>query len=175
MRLFSVTACLTVSRSSEDSSPNTIRPLQSTTRTPSLVRVVTLSCIRTPLRRVATFRSNYGAATPSTDPPAYRLRCGFSKRGCARSNRTPTLLLPPIRGCAYQVHPAEALRHRAAHRGNCECRTSVPVDPWRIAGASEFPTDRVYRPEPDRARRCTGSLRSGHWVRPWQCSDESRP
>src|SRR5580700_330915 len=49
MRLFSVTACLTVSRSSEDSSPNTIRPMQSITRIPSLVRVVILSCIRTPL------------------------------------------------------------------------------------------------------------------------------
>src|SRR6266852_5824737 len=46
MRLFSDTAFLTVSRSSEDSSPNTMRPLQSTTRTPSLVRVASFNCIR---------------------------------------------------------------------------------------------------------------------------------
>ena len=45
MRLFSVTAFLTVSRKSEDSSPNTIRPLQSTTKIPSFVCVASFSCI----------------------------------------------------------------------------------------------------------------------------------
>src|ERR1022692_4178885 len=47
MRLFSGTAFLTVSRNSEDSSPKRIRPLQSTTRIPSLVRVANVSFIGT--------------------------------------------------------------------------------------------------------------------------------
>src|SRR5216684_1183494 len=51
MGLFSDSAFLTVSRSSEDSSPNTIRPLQSTTRTPSFVRVASFNCIKDPPER----------------------------------------------------------------------------------------------------------------------------
>src|SRR5271154_4588298 len=47
MRLFFDTASLTVSRSSEDSSPKTIRPLQSTIRIPSFVCVASFSCIKT--------------------------------------------------------------------------------------------------------------------------------
>src|ERR1700687_1852608 len=47
MRVFTVTAFFTVPRNSEDSSPNTIRPLQSTTRIPSFVRVASFSFIST--------------------------------------------------------------------------------------------------------------------------------
>src|SRR5208282_1801608 len=47
MRLFSNNVFLTVLRNREDSSPNTIRPLRSTTRIPSFVRVASVSFIRT--------------------------------------------------------------------------------------------------------------------------------
>src|SRR5271154_653269 len=79
MRLFFDTASLTVSRSSEDSSPKTIRPLQSTTIIPSFVRVATFSCIRTLLcgPRQLPFRQDRSPL--QVDAPAYRLRGGFSK------------------------------------------------------------------------------------------------
>src|SRR5947209_19848326 len=47
MFLFSLINFLTVSRRFADSSPNTIRPLQSTIKTPSMVRVLILSCTGT--------------------------------------------------------------------------------------------------------------------------------
>src|SRR3989442_4161934 len=48
MRLLSGINFLTVSRKAADSSPKTMRPPQSTIRTPSMVRVLSLSCIGPP-------------------------------------------------------------------------------------------------------------------------------
>src|SRR2546422_1555902 len=45
MRLFSGIAFFTVSRSSDDSSPNTIRPLHCRTRIPSTVLLVIFNCM----------------------------------------------------------------------------------------------------------------------------------
>src|SRR5580700_9830941 len=50
MRLLVDKTFLMVFRNSEASSPYTIRPLQSTTRTPSFSLVASVSLIRTPLR-----------------------------------------------------------------------------------------------------------------------------
>src|ERR1700722_10163352 len=84
MRLFSDTAFLTVSRSREDSSPNTIRPLQPTTRIPSLVRVASFSCMDTPLPPTSNSVGIRAAPAFRVDALAYRLRPGFSKLGLRR-------------------------------------------------------------------------------------------
>src|SRR5258706_14183460 len=76
MRLFSEIAFLTVSRSNEDSSPKTIRPVQSTTRTPSFFRVASFSCITLLCGPRPT---SVGTTPLPGDAPAYRLHGGFSK------------------------------------------------------------------------------------------------
>jgi len=73
MRLFSDTAFFTVSRMSDDSSPNTMRPVQSTTTIPSFVFVANL---------IAFKRSFVCPAIPQ-DQPVPALRVTHQPIACA--------------------------------------------------------------------------------------------
>src|ERR1700722_1506166 len=107
MRLFSGTAFFTCSRSSEDSSPNTIRPLHSITKTPSTFLLAIFSCMNSPLKQP---QSNpQRPARPHVSLTDKRIACA----SVLASLQAPRALLTPALSLQVARHSEKSDRPHA--------------------------------------------------------------